>query len=69
MVAFPGTQGVLDPSSCLLLLCLTSVLYAVVTAAVRPEENMLTRISAMGPLPKGSTGKLHFQISEAPSGG
>lgn len=69
MVAFPGAQGVLDPSSCLLLLCLTSVLYSVVTAALRPEENVLTGTSAMGKLPKGSTDKLHFQTSEAPSGG
>lgn len=32
MVAFLGAQGVLDPSSCPLLLCLNSVVYAVVTA-------------------------------------
>lgn len=35
----------------------------------RPEENMQTGTSAMGLLPKGSMGKMHFQISEAPSGG
>lgn len=47
--AFLGARRVLDPSSLFLLLCLTSVLHAVVTTAPRSEEQTDSHFGYGGP--------------------
>lgn len=68
MVAFLGAQGVLDPSSCPLLLCLNSVVYAVVTAAVRREENIKLEHQLWGYYQKPSWASCIFRSVKHPLG-